>query len=230
MAPDGTLYVSDWGSRMYQLHGKGKVWRIRPKVLKPNIIEPLPAPLHIAHDRQRRSLLHESNNLDELLGAANDPDPFIRNAAITGLACNFKSVDPTKHTASGHRTAILLAFKETRKVLDETVGLLTRNRIFTDRMEGTGVISAEDAISYGITGPFLRATGTEYDVRKDCPYAVYDQLPFDVPVGTRGDNMDRYLLRMEEMEQGKFSQKTSRFTPSPYMTLSDERSKRGTVE
>ena len=93
------------------------------------------------------------------------------------------------------------AFKETRKVLDETVGLLTRNRIFTDRMEGTGVISAEDAISYGITGPFLRATGVDYDVRKDCPYAVYDQLPFDVPVGTRGDNMDRYLVRMEEMEQ-----------------------------
>ena len=93
------------------------------------------------------------------------------------------------------------AFEETRKVLSEADGLLTRNRIFADRMNGTGVISAEDAISYGITGPFLRATGAEYDVRKDCPYAVYDRLPFDVPVGTRGDNMDRYLVRMEEMEQ-----------------------------
>ena len=93
------------------------------------------------------------------------------------------------------------AFKETRKVLDEATELLTRNRIFTDRMMGTGVISAEDAISYGITGPFLRASGSDYDVRKDCPYAVYNQLPFDVPVGTRGDNMDRYLVRMEEMEQ-----------------------------
>jgi len=93
------------------------------------------------------------------------------------------------------------AFAETRKVLAEADGLLTRNRIFTDRMNGTGVISAEDAISYGITGPFLRATGAEYDVRKDCPYAVYDRLPFDVPVGTRGDNMDRFLVRMEEMEQ-----------------------------
>ena len=93
------------------------------------------------------------------------------------------------------------AFEETRKVLREADGLLTRNRIFTDRMKGTGVISAEDAISYGITGPFLRASGVDYDVRKDCPYAVYDQLPFDVPVGTRGDNMDRYLVRMEEMEQ-----------------------------
>jgi NADH-quinone oxidoreductase subunit D len=93
------------------------------------------------------------------------------------------------------------AFEETRKVLIESDGLLTRNRIFVDRMSGTGVISAEDAIAYGITGPFLRATGADYDVRKDCPYAVYDRLPFDVPVGTRGDNMDRYLVRMEEMQQ-----------------------------
>ena len=93
------------------------------------------------------------------------------------------------------------AFDETRKVLSEANSLLTRNRIFTDRMSGTGVISGEDAISYGITGPFLRGSGVDYDVRKDCPYAVYDRLPFDVPVGTRGDNMDRYLVRMEEMEQ-----------------------------
>jgi NADH-quinone oxidoreductase subunit D len=93
------------------------------------------------------------------------------------------------------------AFNETRKVLAEADGLLTRNRIFVDRMNGTGVISSEDAMGYGITGPFLRATGADYDVRKDCPYAVYDRLPFDVPVGTRGDNMDRYLVRMEEMEQ-----------------------------
>jgi NADH-quinone oxidoreductase subunit D len=93
------------------------------------------------------------------------------------------------------------AFKETRKVIEESHGLLTRNRIFVDRMSGTGIISAEDAISYGITGPFLRSTGADYDVRKDCPYAVYDRFSFDVPVGTRGDNMDRYLVRMEEMEQ-----------------------------
>jgi NADH-quinone oxidoreductase subunit D len=93
------------------------------------------------------------------------------------------------------------AFEETRKVIAESDGLLTRNRIFVDRMNGTGVISAEDAVSFGITGPFLRSTGADYDVRKDCPYAVYDRLEFDVPVGSRGDNMDRYLVRMEEMEQ-----------------------------
>ncbi len=93
------------------------------------------------------------------------------------------------------------AIAETRTVLKESDALLTRNRIFVDRMSGTGVISAEDAISYGITGPFLRGCGTAYDVRKDCPYAVYDRLDFDVPVGSRGDNLDRYLVRMEEMHQ-----------------------------
>ncbi len=93
------------------------------------------------------------------------------------------------------------AFKETRKVLDEARGLLERNRIFTDRMNGTGIISAEDAIGYGITGPFLRASGSDYDVRKDCPYAIYDRIDFDVPIGSEGDNMDRFLVRMEEMEQ-----------------------------
>jgi len=94
-----------------------------------------------------------------------------------------------------------MALEETRTVLKESDILLTRNRIFVDRMSGTGKISTEDAISYGITGPFLRGCGTAYDVRKDCPYAVYDRLDFDVPVGTRGDNLDRYLVRMEEMHQ-----------------------------
>jgi NADH-quinone oxidoreductase subunit D len=93
------------------------------------------------------------------------------------------------------------AIGETRRVLGESHALLTRNRIFVDRMSGTGRISADDAVGYGITGPFLRASGVAYDVRQDCPYAVYDRLDFDVPVGTRGDNFDRYLVRMEEMEQ-----------------------------
>ena len=102
---------------------------------------------------------------------------------------------------AGFDEACAKAFKETRQVLKESDTLLTRNRIFVDRMSGTGKISAEDAISYGITGPFLRGCGVAYDVRKDCPYSVYDRLEFDVPVGTRGDNLDRYMVRMEEMEQ-----------------------------
>ncbi len=93
------------------------------------------------------------------------------------------------------------AIAETRKVLVEVDKLLTRNRIFVDRMKGTGRISQEEAISYGITGPFLRATGVNYDVRKVSPYLVYDRLQFDVPLGSHGDNLDRYYVRMEEMEQ-----------------------------
>jgi len=93
------------------------------------------------------------------------------------------------------------ALKDTREVLEEVDKLLTRNRIFIDRTKGVGIISAEDAISFGITGPFLRSTGVAYDVRKASPYLVYDRMVFDVPVGTNGDNFDRYLVRMEEMQQ-----------------------------
>ncbi len=90
---------------------------------------------------------------------------------------------------------------EVRKVLIEADELLTRNRIFFDRMKGIGTISKEDAISHGITGPFLRSTGVAYDVRKASPYLIYDRLDFEVPVGTKGDNLDRYFVRMAEMEQ-----------------------------
>ena len=79
--------------------------------------------------------------------------------------------------------------------------LLTRNRIFLDRMQGTGVISGPDAISHGFVGPCLRSTGVDYDVRKDHPYFAYGEVDFDVPVGTTGDNYDRYLVRMEEIIQ-----------------------------
>jgi len=90
---------------------------------------------------------------------------------------------------------------EVRKVLIEADELLTRNRIFFDRMKDTGKISAQDAIAYGITGPFLRGSGVAYDVRKAHPYLIYDRLDFEVPTGTKGDNLDRYFVRMAEMEQ-----------------------------
>ncbi len=93
------------------------------------------------------------------------------------------------------------AIQKTRKLLKDCDQLLTRNRIFVDRMKGIGVISKEDALAYGITGPFLRSTGVDLDVRKATPYLVYDRFNFEIPVGSRGDNLDRYLCRMEEMEQ-----------------------------
>lgn len=114
MAPDGTLYLSDWGSSIYQLHGQGKIWRIRPKVLQPSKSTPLPEPLHIAHDRQARRLLRDSKDFDKLLEAASGDDSFLRNAAITGLARHFPDADPAKLTKPAHRTALLLAFKENR--------------------------------------------------------------------------------------------------------------------
>ena len=91
--------------------------------------------------------------------------------------------------------------KEVAVNIDETETLLTRNRIFIDRTQGVGVISGERAVEYGLTGPNLRGSGVDYDLRKAQPYLVYDQLDFEVPVGTTGDSYDRYLVRMEEMRQ-----------------------------
>lgn len=92
-------------------------------------------------------------------------------------------------------------FDRTRALIADVDKLLSRNRIFVDRMRDTGVISAEAAIDWGWTGPCLRSTGVDLDLRKDEPYLVYDRVDFDVPVGEHGDNFDRYLLRMEEMRQ-----------------------------
>jgi NADH-quinone oxidoreductase subunit D len=91
--------------------------------------------------------------------------------------------------------------KEVVVNFDQTETFLTRNRIFVDRTQGVGKISREDAIDYGLTGPNLRGSGVEFDLRKAHPYLVYDQLEFEVPVGTMGDSYDRYQVRIEEMRQ-----------------------------
>ncbi len=85
--------------------------------------------------------------------------------------------------------------------LDEIDKLLTRNKIFFDRTKDVGVISKKDAIAYGLSGPNLRGSGVDHDVRKAHPYLDYDQYDFDVPIGAHGDCFDRYLVRMEEMRQ-----------------------------
>lgn len=86
-------------------------------------------------------------------------------------------------------------------IADESEALLLKNRIFMDRLQGVGIISAQDALQLGWTGPCLRATGVPYDIRKAHPYLVYDRFDFDVPVGTVGDNWDRFLVRLEELRQ-----------------------------
>ena len=83
----------------------------------------------------------------------------------------------------------------------EVEKLVTDNRIFVQRTKGAGVISKETAIQYGYTGPCLRASGGQYDIRKEEPYWFYNEVDFDVPVGSNGDTYDRYLVRMEEVRQ-----------------------------
>jgi NADH-quinone oxidoreductase subunit D len=96
---------------------------------------------------------------------------------------------------------IRAAFVHLRAILSDCDKLITRNRIFYDRMVGIGVLSQEDAISYGLTGPLLRASGVCYDVRKVQPYSGYEKFDFEVPLGTKGDNYDRFLVRFNEIEQ-----------------------------
>jgi NADH-quinone oxidoreductase subunit D len=93
------------------------------------------------------------------------------------------------------------ALKQVERELSEVDKLLTRNRIWIDRTRNVGVLSRENAIAHAITGPMARASGINYDVRKAFPYFVYDRMRFEVPLGERGDNYDRYLVRMEEMCQ-----------------------------
>ncbi|MBI5596952.1 MAG: NADH-quinone oxidoreductase subunit D [Elusimicrobia bacterium] len=93
------------------------------------------------------------------------------------------------------------AFEKVRSTVKDADGLLTKNRIFVDRTRGTGVLSKEKALAYGITGPMLRSAGVPYDVRRAQPYLVYDRLDFEVPVGETGDNYDRYLVRLAEIDQ-----------------------------
>ena len=87
--------------------------------------------------------------------------------------------------------------------VDEYEQILTQNRIWLDRTKGVGVISAAEAIEYGLSGPPLRGSGVAYDLRKLRPYGGYEQFEFDVPVGEHGDTYDRYLIRLEEMRQSR---------------------------
>jgi len=85
--------------------------------------------------------------------------------------------------------------------IDEYEGLLTENRIWKKRTVGVGVLDPQTAIDYGITGPMLRGSGINWDMRKAMPYEAYSEVEFDVPLGKNGDTYDRYLVRMEEMRQ-----------------------------
>jgi len=124
----------------------------------------------------------------------------------------------------GWTDKMLATLRKGEETLVETEKLLVKNRIFRDRMDGVAVISAEDAVALGWTGPCLRSTGIPYDVRKDHPYLVYDRFEFDVPVGSVGDNYDRFAVRMEEIRQSMriLEQACAQIQPGPVL-LSEPR-------
>jgi NADH-quinone oxidoreductase subunit D len=101
--------------------------------------------------------------------------------------------------------------------IDEYEQLLTKNRIWINRTRGVGVLSAEDAVAYGVTGPVLRGSGVKWDIRKAQPYEAYDKVEFEVPTGAHGDTYDRYLVRMQEMRQSVriIRQCVERLAPGP---------------
>ncbi len=87
------------------------------------------------------------------------------------------------------------------KYIDDVEGLLTDNRIFKQRLVDIGIVSADQAMDWGFTGPMLRGSGIPWDLRKSQPYDVYEKMEFDIPIGKNGDCYDRYLVRVEEMRQ-----------------------------
>lgn len=107
----------------------------------------------------------------------------------------------TSDIPEGFCDQVLKFCDECAYTIDETETLLLKNKIFINRLQGVGVITREQALSYGITGPNLRASGVKRDLRKTNPYLGYEQYEFDVPIGEHGDCYDRFTLRAEEMRQ-----------------------------
>jgi len=128
-------------------------------------------------------------NLVELLSGARFTTSYTR---VGGMI---------RDTPAGFLEGVAKFLDEVVPAIDEIDGLLTRNRIFVERTKDLGVITKEDGLSYGISGPNLRGSGIDHDLRKRQPYLGYEKYDFDVPLGSVGDCYDRYLVRMEEMRQ-----------------------------
>jgi NADH-quinone oxidoreductase subunit C/D len=118
---------------------------------------------------------------------------------------------------------VLQTVKELRQGVSDIELLLTENKIWMQRTQGVGAISAERAIEWGYTGPCLRAAGVGLDLRKAQPYYGYDQLDFDIPVGSTGDVYERYLVRIEEMKQScKIIEQVCKNIPEGDYTIRDK--------
>jgi len=118
------------------------------------------------------------------------------------VTSNYVRIGGVKHDLpDGFDALCRESLSRIRSLLRDFDDVVTRNRIFVDRLEGTGVISRDECVRYAVTGPLLRAAGVPLDVRKSEPYLTYEELDFDIPIGTVGDNYDRYLVCVEEMQQ-----------------------------
>lgn len=119
---------------------------------------------------------------------------------------------------------VKFALREIEKAVIDVTKLIKKNRIFVDRTQDVCVVSKEDAISYGFTGPCLRASGVEFDIRKAHPYYYYDQFEFDIPVGEHGDTYDRFFVRFEEIQQSiKLIRQYMKHLPSGPVNTDDKR-------
>ncbi len=125
----------------------------------------------------------------------------VTGARVTVTWCRVGGV--THDLPADFTDRIKAAFARLDQVLSDCDKMLSRNRVFIDRMAGVGKMSQPEAISYGLSGPLLRAAGVGYDVRKAHPYLVYDRMQFEIPTGDRGDNYDRFNVRFQEMYQSK---------------------------
>ncbi len=105
------------------------------------------------------------------------------------------------HLPAGLLEDIMKFAQNFPKCIDDLETLLTENRIFKQRMVEVGIVSKEQALDWGFSGPMIRGSGVAWDLRKSQPYEIYDQLDFDIPIGKHGDSYDRYLIRVEEMRQ-----------------------------
>ena len=141
----------------------------------------------------------------------------ICGARLTVTYCRLGGVMKDLPADMTERTRV--ALKHIRDILGDCDRLLSRNRIFVDRMVGIGKLPSADAVSWGLTGPLLRATGVPYDVRKAEPYLVYDRMVFEIPTGTTGDNYDRFMVRFAEMEQSMriIDQALAQLPPGPIL-------------
>ncbi|MBI4978532.1 MAG: NADH-quinone oxidoreductase subunit D [Spirochaetes bacterium] len=141
------------------------------------------------------------------------------------LTTSFGRVGGLQYDAyDGFETEVKALIKSFRKSQKEFEGLLLKNKIFMDRTIGVGQISSERALSYGYTGPNLRACGVEYDIRKKSPYLGYENFRFDIPVGENGDAYDRFLIRCAEITESLriVEQAINNLPKGPVMTSDDK--------